>query len=152
MYIYVYIYIYIYRRLGGVVDPNREIGFGSVAVRCVAIAMRCGAIALRCVAIAMRCDAMRSCVCVWREERFCWLVFPVGSDRGVVVAWPWPCPPLAWVELVKSMKSIKSCFSYVFLMISLIILKWFAQNHRISLCFDDFMWFFQWNLMKSNEI
>ena len=51
-------------RLGGVIDPNQEIGFGSVAVRCVAFAMRCGAIALRCVAIAMRCEEMRSCVFV----------------------------------------------------------------------------------------
>ena len=37
---------------------NREIGFGSVAVRCV---------------------AMRSCVC---EERFPWLVFPVSLASG----------------------------------------------------------------------
>ena len=53
-----YMYMYIYRRLGGVVDPNLEIGFGSVAVRCVAITMR-----LRCDCVAMRCDA-KLCVCV----------------------------------------------------------------------------------------
>ena len=47
-------------RLGGVIDPNREIGFGSVAVRCVAIAMRCDCDALR-------CDA-KLCVRVKRGE------------------------------------------------------------------------------------
>ena len=38
---------------------KREIGFGSVAVRCVAIAMRlrCDALRLRCDCVAMRCDA-----------------------------------------------------------------------------------------------
>ena len=35
-----------YRRLGSVIDPDSEIGFGSVAVSGVAIAVRCGAIAL----------------------------------------------------------------------------------------------------------
>ena len=77
-YIYIYMYIYVYicifiSEIGSVVDPNREIGFGSVAVRCVAIAMRCNAIALRCD--AMRCEA----VCACEERRFCWLVFQVGS-------------------------------------------------------------------------
>ena len=53
--------MYVCRRLGGVSIPNREIGFGSVA-----IAMRCDcdALRLRCVAIALRCVAMRSCVCM----------------------------------------------------------------------------------------
>ena len=57
--------------MGGVVDPNREIGFGSVAVRCVAIALRCVAIALRCVAIALRCDA-KLCVRVKRRDSGGW--------------------------------------------------------------------------------
>ena len=56
--------MYIYRRLGGVVDPNWEIGFGSVAVRCVAIT-------LRCVAIALRCDA-KLCVRVKRRDSAGW--------------------------------------------------------------------------------
>ena len=65
---------------------KREIGFGSVAVRCVAIAMR-----LRCDCVAMRCEAVCACV----EGRFCWLGFQVSSGGGGAVAWrgvPWPPP------------------------------------------------------------
>ena len=54
---YRYLYVVRHRRLR-VPLCNREIGFGSVAVRCEA-------------------------VCARGEERFCWLVFPVslGHDR-----------------------------------------------------------------------
>ena len=80
--------MHIHRRLGGVVDPNPEIGFGSVAERRVAIALRCVAIALRCVAIALRCDA-KLCVRVKRKDSvgwcFRWAVAVPGQAR--------PCPP-----------------------------------------------------------
>ena len=83
IYIYVYTHTYVYTyinyiliiyiyicmsEVGGVIDPNREIGFGSVAVRCVAVAVRCGAMvfdALRLRYAAMRCDA-KMCVRVKR--------------------------------------------------------------------------------------
>ena len=38
----IFIFVYVYRRLGGVIDPNREIGFGPVAVRCEAVCAREG--------------------------------------------------------------------------------------------------------------
>ena len=66
------------QRLRRVVDPNQKIGFGLVAVWCVAIAMRCDAIALRCGAFALRCVAMRcEALCAY-EESFLWLVFSEG--------------------------------------------------------------------------
>ena len=60
MYMYIYTYMYI-SEVGCVIDPDRDIGFGSVAVRRVPIAIRCDAIALRCVAIALRYIGIRSC-------------------------------------------------------------------------------------------
>ena len=69
---------------------KREIGFGSVAVRCVAIAMRC-------VAIALRCDA-KLCVCVCVKRRgsagwcFQWAVAGVAW-RGMAVPWRGRVPP-----------------------------------------------------------
>ena len=58
-YIYIYIYIYIYQRLGVLVDPNWETGFGSGAMRCGCDALRCDRVAMRCD--AMRCEAVRAC-------------------------------------------------------------------------------------------
>ena len=71
---------------GGVVDLIWEIGFGSVAARCVAKAVRRD---------AMRCEG---CVHVKRGELLL-MVFPMGSDCGVECCGvPWTVHP--WVAYV----------------------------------------------------
>ena len=101
-----------YRRLGGDVDcetpAKREIGFGSVAVRCVAIALRCDCVAMRCDCVAMRLryDALRcEAVCTGEEERFCWLVFQAGRRGGPCRAGP--CHP-SLPRMQKQGKTMKS--------------------------------------------
>ena len=80
MYTYIlYIYIYIYLILQVWPPVKREIGLGSVAVRCIASAMRYDYDALQ-------CDA-KLCTCAERTD-FCGWCFEWALPCHAV---PWPC-------------------------------------------------------------